>query len=166
MGVRCCKMRWLFLTPLSREKGKRLRCVCCAVEQFGSNIPSLCNALFGCDQVETNQIGLQKKSCEIFKSTARKKEAHIFSPSSRRSNSRVLKFACQMMVSLILQRIQAELPASKEWSGGPWVGTTQVGKQGRIQDFGQGGPAKFWPQGRGPEPKICSKLPEKCMIFK
>ena len=29
--------------------------------------------------------------------------------------------------------------------------------QWRIWDFGQGGPADFWPQ-RGPEPKICSKL--------
>ena len=28
--------------------------------------------------------------------------------------------------------------------------------QWRIQDFGQGVPAEFWPQG-GPEPKICSK---------
>ena len=28
--------------------------------------------------------------------------------------------------------------------------------QGQIQNFGQGGPAEFWPQG-GPEPTICSK---------
>ena len=29
----------------------------------------------------------------------------------------------------------------------------------------KGGPAEFWPQG-APEPKICSKLPENCMILK
>ena len=36
---------------------------------------------------------------------------------------------------------------------------------GRIQDFGQGGPAEFWPQG-DLEPKICSKLPKNCMVLK
>ena len=35
--------------------------------------------------------------------------------------------------------------------------------QGRIQDFGYGGPAQFWPQ-TGPEPKFCSKLPENCQL--
>ncbi len=37
--------------------------------------------------------------------------------------------------------------------------------QGRIQDFGQGGPSRVLTPDGGPEPKICSKLPENCMIL-
>ena len=41
------------------------------------------------------------------------------------------------------------------WSGHHWP-HGQYHKQWRIQDFGQGGPAEFWPQG-GPEPKMYRK---------
>ena len=41
----------------------------------------------------------------------------------------------------------------------PDLAHTCKAMQGRIQDFGQGGSGVLTP-GKGPEPKICSKLPK------
>ncbi len=48
--------------------------------------------------------------------------------------------------------------ANRAWCGLSLTGGGNTGKaQAQIQDFGQGGPAEFGPQGGGPEPKVCSK---------